>query len=179
MQTRGHTLSNGQVLIVREALEHDASGVLAFSEVVSGETDFLSFGPGEFGFSESQERAFIRDCHGSDRRLFIVGLIDDRIVSLLSFTPGERPRHRHSGEFGLNVRQSHWSLGIGSLMIDALLAWAQRGGTITKINLRVRSDNGRAIALYERKGFVVEGTLTRAVRVNSRYFDDVLMGLAL
>lgn len=179
MQTRGHTLAGGQILIIREAAEHDASGILAFAEATSRETDFLSFGPGEFGFTEAQERAFIRLCHGADRRLFIVGLIDDRMVSLLSFVPGDRPRHQHAGEFGLSVRQSHWSLGIGGLMIDALLGWAQRGGVITKINLRVRSDNARAIALYERKGFVVEGTLTRAVRVNGQYYDDLLMGLPI
>lgn len=179
MQTRGHALADGQVLIIREAVDTDAPEALAFAEATGRESGFLSFGPGEFGFTEPQERAFIRDCAASDSHLFIVGHIDDTLVSLLSFTPGTRPRLRHAGEFGLSVRRPYWGLGIGSCMVDALLTWAQRGGVITKINLRVRSDNARAIALYERKGFTVEGTLTRAVRVDGRYYDDLLMGRAI
>jgi len=179
MQTRGHALADGQVLIIREAVETDAPEALAFANATSRESSFLSFGAGEFGFTEPQERAFIRECAASDTHLFIVGLIDDTLVSLLSFTPGARPRHRHAGEFGLSVRRPYWGMGIGSFMLDALLTWAQRDEMITKINLRVRSDNARAIALYERKGFVVEGTLTRAVRIDGQYYDDLLMGKAV
>jgi RimJ/RimL family protein N-acetyltransferase len=179
MQTRGHTLANGQVLIIREAVEDDAAHALAFAEATAHESDFLSFGPGEFGHTEAQERAFIRACAGSPNRLFIIGLIDDALVSLLHFTPGDRPRQRHTGELGLSVRRPYWGMGIASLMLETLVGWAQQGGVVTKINLRVRHDHARAIAIYERQGFVTEGTITRAVRVGGRYYDHVWMGLEL
>jgi RimJ/RimL family protein N-acetyltransferase len=179
MQTRGFPLDHGDVLIVREAVPEDARRVLAFAEATSRESDFLSFGPGEFGYNEAQERAFIHDCESSSTRLFILGEIDDTLVSVLSFAGGDRPRTRHTGEFGVSVRRSAWGRKIGALMIDALIAWAQSGGLITKINLRVRTDHARAIALYTRKGFAVEGTVTRAVRIKGEYFDQVLMGLEL
>jgi RimJ/RimL family protein N-acetyltransferase len=54
-----------------------------------------------------------------------------------------------------------------------------RGGAVTKINLRVRSDNVRAIALYERKGFEREGLLRRGMRVDDVYYDLLAMGLCL
>ena len=177
MQTRGHTLGNGQVLIIREAVDDDAPQALSFVEATAHESDFLTFGPGEFGHTEAQERAFIRACAGSRHHLFIVGLIDDTIVSLLHFTSGERPRLRHTGEFGLSVRRSYWGMGIGSLMLDTLVAWAQAGGAVTKINLRVRADHDRALALYVQKGFVEEGRITRAVRQGGVYYDHVWMGL--
>ena len=179
MQTRGHTLTNGQVLIIREAVEDDAPLALAFAEATAHESDFLTFGPGEFGHTEPQERAFIRSCIGSRHRLFIVGLIDETIVSLLHFATGDRPRQRHTGEFGLSVRRSYWGMGIASLMLETLVGWAQQGGVVTKINLRVRSDHARAIALYERQGFVREGTLTRAVRLGGKHYDHLWMGLEL
>jgi RimJ/RimL family protein N-acetyltransferase len=77
------------------------------------------------------------------------------------------------------VRKAFWRRGIGSLMLDALLAWAQAGGVITKINLQVRIDHEHAIALYARKGFVVEGTITRSVRIRNEYFDQYWMGRQL
>jgi RimJ/RimL family protein N-acetyltransferase len=77
------------------------------------------------------------------------------------------------------VRRSAWGRNIGSLMIDTLIGWAQSGDLITKINLRVRTDHTRAIALYKHKGFAIEGTLTRAVRINGQYFDQFWMGLQI
>ena len=49
MQTRGHRLDKGDVLIIREAVPDDAPRVMAFAEATSRESDFISFGPGEFG----------------------------------------------------------------------------------------------------------------------------------
>ena len=64
-------------------------------------------------------------------------------------------------------------------MLDRLLDWARRSGIVTKINLRVRVDNLRAIRLYERKGFVREGTVSREALVDGEYFSDHHMGLEL
>jgi RimJ/RimL family protein N-acetyltransferase len=179
MQTRGHRLDRGDILIIRQAVPDDAARVIAFAEATSRESDFLSFGPGEFGYTEAQERAFIHDCESSPSRLFILGEIDEELMAIVTFTAGDRPRHRHAGEFGVSVRRSAWGRQIGSLMLDTLVAWAQSGSLITKINLRVRTDHARAIALYKRKGFAIEGTLTRAVRINAQYFDQFWMGLEL
>jgi len=79
----------------------------------------------------------------------------------------------------MTVRKRYWGLGIGSLLLDALIEWAREGGVIKKINLRVRADNGRAIALYQSKGFVNEGTIRKEIFLNGTYFDNHLMGLEL
>ena len=179
MQTRGHRLDKGDILIIRQAVPDDAPRVMAFADLTSRETDFLSFGPGEFGFTEAQERAFIQDCEASNSSLFLVGEIDDELMSVLTFTAGARPRNQHTGEFGVSVRKSAWGRGIGSLMIDTLIAWAQAGGIVTKIDLRVRADHARAIELYSRKGFAIEGTISRATRLRGHYFDHYYMGLQI
>jgi RimJ/RimL family protein N-acetyltransferase len=176
MQTRGYTLKNGKVLIIRDATPDDAPSVITFVESLSGQTDYLSFGPGEFGYTEAQERAFIRNSEVSVNALFLIAFIDDAMVGILTFMGGERPRHQHAGELGLMVPKGYWGQGIGSLLLDTLIRWAEEGGIVTKLNLRVRTDNSRAIALYERKGFVVEGTITRSARIGDRYADSHWMG---
>jgi RimJ/RimL family protein N-acetyltransferase len=179
MQTRGHTLSNGKVLIVREATPDDASSIITFLEAMSAESDNLTFGPGEFGYSEAHERAFIRDCEAADNRLFLVAFIDDAFIGMVTFTGGDRPRLRHSGEIGLVVSKAHWDKGIGSILLDSVVQWAQGGGAVTKLNLRVRTDHARAVALYESKGFRIEGTITRALRIRGGYFDHYWMGMEI
>jgi RimJ/RimL family protein N-acetyltransferase len=176
MQTRGYRLKDGKVLIIRAAIPYDAPSILTFVEALSGQTDFLTFGPGEFGYNEAQERAFIRNVELSPNALFLIAFIDDVLVGILTFNGGDRPRVRHTGELGLMVPKGHWGKGIGSLLLDTLVRWAEEGGIVTKLNLRVRTTNTRAIALYERKGFVVEGTMTRSTKIGDTYFDSYWMG---
>jgi RimJ/RimL family protein N-acetyltransferase len=45
--------------------------------------------------------------------------------------------------------------------------------------LRVRTDNQRAILLYERKGFAKEGTIRKEILLDGKYFDHHWMGLEL
>jgi len=179
MEPRKHELKNGNVLVIRQATADDARAVLDYIEHISGESDFLSFGPGEFELTESQEADFLRQCRASNNQLYILGSIDDTIVSTLVFSAGRRPRVRHSGEFSMSVRKPRWGLGIGSLMLDTLIAWARDTDIVKKINLRVRTDNQRAIRLYERRGFVIEGTIRKAILFNGSYFDHYWMGLEL
>ena len=179
MEPRKHRLKNGHVLLIREAAAEDARAVLEYVNDISGESDFLTFGPGEFELTEPEEEAFLVKSRAADNQLYILGEMDDTIVTTLHFSAGRRPRLRHSGEFGLSVRKQHWGLGIGSRMIDALIDWARDTQIIKKINLRVRTDHHRAILLYQRKGFVQEGTISRGLFLSGRYFDDDWMGLEL
>ena len=179
MEPRKRHLKNGQVLVIREAAVEDARAVLDYVEGISGESDFLSFGPGEFELTQAEEEDFLRKCLDADNQLYIIGLIDDTVVSTVTFSAGRRPRVRHSGEFGMSVRKQYWGLGIGWLMLDTLVDWARGTQIVRKINLRVRTDNQRAIRLYRRKGFVIEGTIRREVFLGGKYFDHHWMGLEL
>jgi RimJ/RimL family protein N-acetyltransferase len=179
MEALKHTLKNGGALVIRDAAVADAGAILDYVDVTCGQSDFFSFGPGEFELSVSDEEEFIRGSLEADNQLFIVGSIDDTIVSTLHLTANSRPRTRHCGEFGISVHQEYWGLGIGSMMLDALIDWATNTQIVTKINLRVRTDNDRAISLYERKGFVNEGTIRREIFIDGQYFDHHWMGLEL
>lgn len=179
MQTRKLHLKNGHVLVIREAAAKDARAVLDYVEAISGESDFLTFGPGEFELTEAEKKDFLRNHRDSDNQLYMLGLIDDTVVSTLTFSAGRRPRVRHSSEFSMSVRKQYWGLGIGSLMLNTLIDWARGTQIVKKINLRVRTDNQRAIALYEGKGFAMEGTIHKEIFLDGKYFDHHWMGLEL
>jgi RimJ/RimL family protein N-acetyltransferase len=179
MEPRTHELKSGQLLLIRQAAPGDARTLLDYVERIAGESDFLSFGPGEFELTEAEEKEYLRKSLETDNQLYLLGWLGDILVSALTFAAGRRPRLRHSGEFGLSVCQAYWGLGIGALMLDALVDWARATGIVTKINLRVRTDNSRAIQLYRRKGFVIEGTISREMFLDGHYYDHHWMGLEL
>ena len=179
MTEQEFTLRDDSRLVIREGDPCDAAAILAYLEEISGQSDFLTFGPGEFDLTEEEEQEFLRVAREAENQLYLVGIVNGSIVSTLSFAAGRRPRVRHVGEFGISVHQAWWSLGFGSRMLDTLIDWARCSDVIAKINLRVRTDNRRAIQLYERKGFAREGVIRKACYVNGDYRDDYWMGLEL
>lgn len=76
----------------------------------------------------------------------------------------------------LVVHPGHTDRGIGKLLLDALLDWAERDTRVHKVELRVRSSNQRAIGLYRRFGFVEEGRISKHIHLSDGSFvDDVMM----
>lgn len=179
VEPKPFTLKNGSAVVIREAETTDAGKLLAYTERAAGESDFLGFGAGEFELTEAEEVAYLELCRATDNQIYFVALVVDEIIGALNFAGGRRPRVRHVGEFGMSVAAAYWGQGVGGRLLDKLLEWAEQTGVVTKINLRVRSDNQRALALYERKGFVKEGTLTREMFVGGRYYDLLAMGRKL
>ena len=175
-----HTLlKNDLQLTLRRAESLDAEQLLAYIDRVAGESENLTFGPGEFELSLEEERTFLQHMAESPTSLYLIAEIAGEIVGVLTFSTGKRPRLQHVGEFGMSILRSHWNLGIGSRMLEYLIEWARQTGTIRKINLRVRVDNHPAIHLYEKYGFVQEGRVTREIYLRGQFVDVCVMGLQL
>ena len=179
MEDRFWALGDGRRLEIRKAGLDDAAELMDFVAAISGESDFLTFGPGEFAVTMAQETEYLKGIAASDNQLYLVGLMEGEIVASLTFVAGKRPRTRHSGEFGISVRRPYWGFGIGGAMINALVEWARGTGFIEKISLKVRTDNKRAILLYQAKGFAIEGTLKSEFKIGDRYYDLQVMSLML
>jgi RimJ/RimL family protein N-acetyltransferase len=173
------TLQNNIRLTLRRAEPSDAEHLLTFLNQVAGESENITFGPGEFGLTVEEEREFLQQTVVSPTSLYIIAEIAGEIAGTLSFSTGKRPRLRHAGEFGTTVLRRYWNLGIGSHMLAYLIDWATQTGTIRKINLRVRVDNLPAIHLYKKYGFVHEGRITREFYLHGQFVDVYMMGLQL
>ena len=170
---------DGRALLIREAQGKDASVLLEYIDLISQETDFLSFGPGEFNLTEKEEFDYFEKCRAPQNCLYLLALFEGIVIGTLSFEAGTRPRIQHAGEFGISVLKKYWGIGIASSLIDSLLEWSTDGNIIRKINLRVRADNHRAITLYKLKGFVVEGTLKNEIFIDGNFYDNLWMGLEI
>jgi RimJ/RimL family protein N-acetyltransferase len=179
INTTTHQLKDGTQITIREAQTTDAQAVIDYLDAVVGETDFLTFGPGEFGYTVDAEVSYIEKMRAADNCLMLVAIVDGRIVGICGFNGAPRSRVHHQGEMGITVLRRYWGLGIGTRLIESLIAWAKAGGVVRKINLRTREDNRRAIALYKRLGFVVQGTLTREFLVDGQFYSSMAMGLEL
>ena len=96
--------------------------------------------------------------------------------SSLKFNPQEAIRHK--AELGLTVHDSYQSLGIGTALLKHVIGVARMRG-LSKVWLHVNVTNDRAVHVYKKAGFVVEGKLGRESFVNGEYRDEYRMALFL
>jgi RimJ/RimL family protein N-acetyltransferase len=179
MEAQSYELADGTQLIVREATQNDAGALMEFLPVVFEETDGLLMTREEFDKTLQEQVDLLGTIAASKTQLALVAHINEVLVGLLTFTGRDLERVRHTGEVGLIVAQKHWGLGVGKNMMKALHIWANANPLISKIDLRVRLSNRRAINLYESLGYQVEGWIRRAVKIDGEYDDHFWMGKEL
>ena len=83
------------------------------------------------------------------------------------------PRRRHVLGLGITVAAAHQGQGVGAALMGALCDYADRWVAALRIELTVYADNARAITLYRRFGFEVEGT-HRGYALRDGAYADVL-----
>ena len=67
--------------------------------------------------------------------------------------------------------------GYGTEAVQLLLDFAFRDLNLHRVYVHVLGTNGRALRLYEKVGFVREGTLREAAHIDGRYVDIELLGI--
>lgn len=169
----------GTEIMIRRAEVSDAEAMLVYLDQISRESDFLTFGPGELSTTLEEERHYLEHLQMRNNAIMLMAFMDGELVGNIHFNGGGRPRIQHSGEFGISVLEKAGGMGIGAELLKALLVWAKATGIIRKINLQVRTDNDHAISLYEKHGFISEGTLTKALCVGGVYYNNYMMGLEI
>jgi RimJ/RimL family protein N-acetyltransferase len=86
------------------------------------------------------------------------------------------PSRAHRGTLGMGLLPEWRGRGLGQRLLEATLARARRSG-FKRIELDVYADNLRAIALYEKAGFVREGLLRDASLIDGVFRDAILMAI--
>jgi L-phenylalanine/L-methionine N-acetyltransferase len=98
----------------------------------------------------------------------------ERIVAHAGlFVPQTSLRRMHVRGLGIVVAKDCQGQGIGDRLMTALLDWADNWAGVLRIELTVFTDNTRAIALYQRHGFVQEGIM-RAYALRDGVYADTL-----
>jgi L-phenylalanine/L-methionine N-acetyltransferase len=131
---------------------------------------------GTLGLPFSSEQAWRGELDRTiDDNVSIVACVRGEVVGHLALSVYMNPRTRHSGHFGIAVRDDWQGRGIGSELMKACVDLADNWLGLTRLDLRVYVDNEPAISLYKKFGFEVEGTHKRFAFRNGEYVDAHVM----
>ena len=164
-------------LLIREAEAEDAAELVTFLNCVSLETDFTSLdGDGILLTSEEME-VFLNKQASSDNQITLLAFLNDKIAGIVNITADQRKRVRHIGDLFIVIGKKYWNNGLGSLLLEEVVEWAQASGILRRLQLTVQTRNLAAVHLYQKHGFVIEGRQERGAYIEEGDFIDVyLMG---
>jgi ribosomal protein S18 acetylase RimI-like enzyme len=101
---------------------------------------------------------------------------DGELVGTAGFAIQQGEKNAHKGRlWGMYVRPSSRNLGVGHLLVSAVLEVAREN--VELIQLNVVRENRPARRLYESVGFLEFGMERKASKQGDKYYDEALMAL--
>ena len=164
-------------LLIREAEISDASEVIALLDQIGQESNFTSLDENGISMAESEMQIFIDKQAQSENQITLLAFLNDELAGIINITADQRPRVRHIGDIFLGIKKYFWGSGLGSILMEEAIEWAESSGVIRRLQLTVQKRNLAAIHLYEKMGFITEGLQERGACIERGEFLDVyLMG---
>lgn len=167
---------NGRNYTVRSAIDKDAKELSELRLQIDGETENLDREKGEGFIDRLGFEQIIKADTEHPRSLFLVVVVDDHIVGFSRCEGNNLKRFAHKVEFGVCVLKECWGYGIGKNLLKKSVVWAD-ANNIKKITLNVLETNDKAIKLYRKLGFEVEGILKNdKVLADGKHYNTIIMG---
>lgn len=165
----------GTEISIRSAVEADAKSLAKVRVEIDGETEYLDREAGEDYIDEQGFRQLIKDDQVKLNHLFLVAEISGTIVGFSRCDGNSLKRTAHKVSFGVCVLQAFWGLGIGQQLLEQSVQWADANG-IMKMVLQVLEVNRKALNIYQKYGFKVEGILERdKYLADGKYYNTLVM----
>lgn len=161
-------------IIVREAQASDAQNLINFLNQVGQESHFLTLDDAGILMSEAEMADYLDQISEKDNNAYLLALLDDEIVGVISLTADFHIRIRHIGDLFIAVKREAQGYGIGQLLMTDMLDFVAEVGVIKRLELQVQKRNEKAVHLYQKNGFVIESTRRFGARDEFGKLIDVL-----
>lgn len=166
------TASDGRRWLLRPARPTDSRGLARLFADVRREGRWLVTPPS--AVSQPSEAFFIGEMIRGEEGLALVAEAGGETIGNVLVSIERNVVSSHVGTLSIVVAEGWRDVGIGSAMVRAAQEWAAGHGLL-KVALAVFPDNERAIAVYERAGFVREGLRRRQYRGDDDQLRDELL----
>ena len=163
---------------IREIEVEDYKELLDFMKKVKGETNFLLGYPDEIKLSYEDEKEHIKKVKTSETSNYFVVMKNNKMIGCIGFNGNTARKMKHYGTIGISVLKEYWGRGIATALLEKLISWSKEKG-IKKINLDVFENNERAIKLYEKFGFKLEGCIEDGIFDGENYINLLVYGLKI
>ncbi|MDF2546789.1 MAG: GCN5-related N-acetyltransferase [Anaerosolibacter sp.] len=101
---------------------------------------------------------------------------EEKIIGTAGLNIFPNSRLRHSASIGIMVHKDFQNMGVGTRLMEAIIDIADNWLMLVRVELAVFADNEKAINLYKKFNFEIEGLKKKAAIRNGEYVDEIMMG---
>jgi RimJ/RimL family protein N-acetyltransferase len=163
---------------IRAARPYDAAALLELKHQLDRETSFMMYEPGERDSPVRDLAAELASLARSANSVVLLAELGDQLIGYVQLTGGSRRRSRATAYVVIGVLAHAAGRGTGTELLRQAKAWAAARG-LHRLELTVMARNARAIRLYERMGFSVEGRRSECLLVDGQFIDELTMATLL
>ncbi len=172
------TAKNGEQVTLRLAGCEDAEEIISVIKTNAPERSYVLME--HYGTKPDSVIKYI--CNMDfEKNLLLVAVAGEKVVGALSgiqMDEGKRSQTAHILNIGLHIITDYRGQGIGTQMLNVAITWAKKRG-FKKLEADIFTINKKSLHLFERAGFVEEGTRQKRIRIGNQYIDEVLLGKVL
>ena len=166
------------MIVVRQVREDDARDFLDLLAKLDNESEFMMLEPGERRTTAEEQRERIKSILSRKNRAIFVAVSDDALIGYIAALGGYAQRNKRRAHVVIGITRAFAGRGIGTKLFAAMEQWAQKSD-LHRLELTVMTHNKRAIRLYKKLGYFVEGTKVHSLRVHDAYIDEYYMAKLL
>jgi len=162
----------------RAARAGDAADLLELKKALDQETHFMLLEPGERTEGPGDVAADLDQAARQDNSVVLVAESAGRLVGYAEARGGRFRRNQATAHLVIGVLAGAQGKGAGTGLLRELKRWAP-AQQIHRLELTVMAHNQRAIDLYRRMGFTIEGLRRECLALDGRLVDELYMALLL
>jgi RimJ/RimL family protein N-acetyltransferase len=163
---------------VRIADPGDAAALLRLKQRLDQETAFMLLEPDERDPCVQALAEQLGAVERSGNSVVIVAGSSGELAGYVELTGGSFRRNKITAHLVIGILAEASGQGVGARLLAEAKRWAAEHG-VHRLELTVMAHNHRAIGLYERMGFTVEGRRTQCLVIDGRFVDELYMAVIL
>jgi len=169
------TSKTGKKILIREAKLTDSSSLI---ECVKSylNCDQIPLTREEFEEMAVNHTDWIRKFLDGKNDLLLVAEHQGEIIANIDLTVSSRKMLSHVGYIGMGVHEDWQGQGIGTCLLQHILAWVDQNRALDAVWLQVYANNTAGIKLYSKLGFETTGTQRNFIKtLSGQYIDNIIM----
>jgi RimJ/RimL family protein N-acetyltransferase len=163
---------------MRAAGPADAAALLRLKRRLDQETSFMLLEAGERGASVQTLAGELESAARSGNSVVIVAEAGGELAGYIELTGGMFRRNQATAYVVIGVLAAAGGKGVGRGLLEEAKRWAVTH-RVHRLELTVMAHNHRAIGLYERTGFSIEGRRSECLLIDGQFIDELYMAMVL
>ena len=163
---------------MRAAGPDDAAALLQLKQRLDQETSFMLLEAGERDASVPTLAGELESAARSGNSVVIVAETGGELAGYIELTGGTFHRNQATAYVVIGVLAAAAGKGVGRGLLEEAKRWAVAHG-VHRLELTVMAHNQRAIGLYQRTGFSIEGRRSECLLIDGQFIDELYMAMVL